>query len=128
MLITCPFTGRTGYLPAGGRFEREGVTIPRSTQTSWLLQCYEAIKPLGEVLKEVVLDSGYLFTDDTPIPLQVKGHGRVKKGRLWVYVRGGPGPPHWRYMIFPLTGARGGHLIFLMATVAMSLPDVRQAC
>ena len=76
-----------------GRFEREGVTIPRSTQTSWLLQCYEAIVPLGEVLREVVLDSGYLFTDDTPIPLQVKGHGRVKKGRLWVYMRGGLGPP-----------------------------------
>ncbi|MBW1935691.1 MAG: transposase [Deltaproteobacteria bacterium] len=34
-----------------------------------------------------------LFTDDTVIPLQVKGRGRVKKARLWVYVRGGPGPP-----------------------------------
>jgi len=69
------------------------VTIPRATQTSWLLQCYEAIVPLGEALKRVVLDSDILFTDDTPIPLQVKGHGRVKKGRLWVYIRGGPGPP-----------------------------------
>jgi len=74
-------------------FEREGVMIPRATQTSWILQTYDAIKPLGDVLKQVVLESDILFTDDTVIPLQVKGRGRVKKARLWVYVRGGPGPP-----------------------------------
>jgi hypothetical protein len=40
-----------------------------------------------------VLERDILFTDDSIIPLQVKGNGRVKKARLWVYVRGGPGPP-----------------------------------
>jgi transposase len=40
-----------------------------------------------------VLASDVLFTDDSIIPLQVKGNGKVKKARLWVYVRGGPGPP-----------------------------------
>jgi hypothetical protein len=34
-----------------------------------------------------------IFTDDSIIPLQVKGNGKVKKARLWVYVRGGQGPP-----------------------------------
>jgi transposase len=74
-------------------FEREGVAIPRSTQTSWLMQTYEAIQPLGDELKKTVLETDILFTDDSVIPLQVKGNGRVKKARLWVYVRGGPGPP-----------------------------------
>lgn len=74
-------------------FEREGVSISRATQTSWMLQIYEAIQPLGDVLKHVVLEDDILFTDDSIIPLQVKGNGRVKKARLWVYVRGGPGPP-----------------------------------
>ena len=32
-------------------------------------------------------------TDDSIIPLQVKGNGKVKKAWLWVYVRGGVGPP-----------------------------------
>lgn len=73
-------------------FERENVDIPRGTQTRWLLQTYEAIKPLGQTLKEAVLGSDIIFTDDTPIPLLVKGNGRTKKARLWVYVRGGPGP------------------------------------
>jgi transposase len=92
-IIVSKFADHLPLYRQDGIFEREGVMIPRSTQTSWLLECYEAIKPLGEILKQVVLGSGILFTDDTPIPLQVKGHGRVKKGRLWVYIRGGPGPP-----------------------------------
>lgn len=60
-------------------FERKGVTIPQATQTSWLLQTYEAIRPLGEVLKQTVLEKDILFTDDSIIPLLVKGHGRVKR-------------------------------------------------
>jgi transposase len=74
-------------------FEREGVHIPRATQTSWLLQTYEQIQPLGKVLKDAVLESDIIFTDDTPIPLLVRGNGKVKKARLWVYVRGGLDPP-----------------------------------
>ena len=74
-------------------FEREGVIIPRGTQTSWILQTYEASHLLEDELKRAVLESDILFTDDSIIPLQVKGNGRVKKARLWVYVRGGSGPP-----------------------------------
>jgi transposase len=74
-------------------FEREGVIIPRGTQTSWILQTYEAVRPLENELKRAVLESDILFTDDSIIPLQVKGNGQVKKARLWVYVRGGSGPP-----------------------------------
>jgi len=76
-----------------GIFAREGVEIPRATQSSWIMQIYEAIRPLEGVLKGAVLDSDVIFSDDSFIPLQVKGNGKVKKARLWVYVRGGPGPP-----------------------------------
>ncbi|MEJ2724063.1 MAG: IS66 family transposase [Deltaproteobacteria bacterium] len=76
-----------------GIFEREGVDIPRGTQTSWILQTYEAIRPLGDELKRAVLESDVLFTDDSIIPLQVKGNGKVHKARLWAYVRGGTDPP-----------------------------------
>jgi len=92
-VIVSKFADHLPLYRQDGIFEREGVSIPRATQTSWLLQTYDAIRPLGEVFKRVVLESEILFTDDTVIPLQVKGHGRVKKGRLWVYVRGDPDPP-----------------------------------
>jgi transposase len=90
-IIVSKFADHLPLYRQDGIFEREGVTIPRSTQTSWMMQTYEAIQLLEEVLKKAVLESDILFTDDSIIPLQVKGHGRVKKARLWVYVRGGPG-------------------------------------
>jgi hypothetical protein len=74
-------------------FAREGVEISRATQTSWVLQTYEALGPLEIALKQAVLESDILHTDDSIIPLQVKGKGKVQKARLWVYVRGGIGPP-----------------------------------
>jgi transposase len=74
-------------------FEREGVSIPRATQSSWLMQVYESIKPLEETFRRAVLESDVAFTDDAPVPLQVKGNGKLKKARLWACVRGGTDPP-----------------------------------
>ena len=92
-IIVSKFADHLPLYRQDGIFEREGVSIPRATQTSWILQAYEAIRPLGNILKQAVLESDVVFTDDSIIPLLVKGNGRVKKARLWVYVRGGTGPP-----------------------------------
>ena len=92
-VIVSKFADHLPLYRQDGIFEREGVTIPRATQTSWLMQVYESIKPLEGTLRRAIFESDVLFTDDTPIPLQVKGNGKLKKARLWVYVRGGTGPP-----------------------------------
>jgi transposase len=92
-IIVSKFADHLPLYRQNGIFEREGVDIPRATLTSWILQTYDAISPLEDVLKKTVLERDVLFTDDSIIPLQVKGNGRVKKARLWVYVGGGIGPP-----------------------------------
>jgi transposase len=92
-IIVSKFADHLPLYRQDGIFEREGVIIPRATQTSWVIQSYEAIRPLEDVLKMAVLAGDVIFTDDSIIPLQVKGNGKVKKARLWVYVRGGQGPP-----------------------------------
>jgi transposase len=92
-VIVSKFADHLPLYRQDGIFEREGVSIPRATQTSWVVQTYEAIRPLEDSLKRAILERDVIFTDDSIIPLQVKGNGRVKKARLWVYVRGGPGPP-----------------------------------
>jgi transposase len=92
-IIVSKFADHLPLYRQDGIFEREGVIIPRATQSSWVIQSYEAIRPLEDVLKRTVLERDVIFTDDSIIPLQVKGNGKVKKARLWVYVRGGPGPP-----------------------------------
>jgi transposase len=92
-IIVSKFADHLPLYRQNGIFAREGVDIPRATQTSWILQTYEAIRPLGEALKMVVLEGDVIFTDDSTIPLLVKGNGKVQKAKLWVYVRGGTGPP-----------------------------------
>jgi transposase len=92
-IIVSKFADHLPLYRQDGIFEREGVDIPRATQSSWVMQTYEAIRVLEDVLKAAVLETDVLFTDDSIIPLQVKGSGKVKKARLWVYVRGGPDPP-----------------------------------
>ncbi len=100
-IIVSKFADHLPLYRQNGIFEREGVDIPRATQSSWIMQVYDAIRPLGEALKAAVLETEVLFTDDSIIPLQVKGSGRVKKARLWVYVRGDPDPPLAAYDFSP---------------------------
>ena len=78
-LIVSKFADHLPLYRQDGIFEREGVTIPRATQSSWLMQIYESIKPLEEILRRAVLENDVLFTDDTPIPLQVKGTGSSRR-------------------------------------------------
>jgi transposase len=92
-IIVSKFADHLPLYRQNGIFAREGVDIPRATQTSWVLQIYETLPLLGEALKMAVLESDVIFTDDSTIPLQVKGNGKVQKAKLWVYVRGGTGPP-----------------------------------
>ena len=89
-LIVSKFADHLPLYRQDGIFEREGVTIPRTTQSGWLMQIYESIKPLEETMRRALFEDNVLFTDDTPIPLQIKGNGKLKKARLWVYIRGGP--------------------------------------
>lgn len=96
-IIVSKFSDHLPLYRQDGIFAREGVDIPRATQASWLMQTYDAIAPLEEVLRRAVFEQGILFTDDTPVDLQGSNHGRMKKGRLWVYVRGGTGPPLTAY-------------------------------
>jgi len=56
------------------------------------MQGYESIQILEEVFRQAVFEDNIIFTDDTVIPLQEKGKGKLKKARMWVYVRGGTGP------------------------------------
>ena len=94
-VIVSKFADHLPHYRQDAIFLREKVEIPRSTQSGWMMQTYESIKILVPVLRKAVLESGIVFTDDTPVSLQdhQNNPGKFKKARLWVYVRGGTGPP-----------------------------------
>jgi transposase len=54
-LIVSKFSDHLPLYRQDGIFEREGVTIPRATQSSWLMQIYESIQPLEETMRRIIL-------------------------------------------------------------------------
>ena len=76
------------------QFRRDGLVIARQTLSKWVLQLGQTLQPLGDVLRDQILNSSRIFTDDSPVKLQTKGKGKLQEGRIWVYVGGaGPDPP-----------------------------------
>ena len=67
-------------------FSRQGASIPRSTMCGWIQSVNERITPLIEWMKQDLLRSYIISTDDTGVPVQAPGEGKTKKGYLWVYL------------------------------------------
>ena len=76
------------------QLKRDGLMIARQTLSKWVIQLGGILQPLGDLLRDQILQSSRIFTDDSPVKLQTKGKGKLHEGRIWVYVGGdGPDPP-----------------------------------
>ncbi len=67
-------------------FERQGVKLARSTMCDWMRRCAELVGPLYELMKEQVLASHAVQTDDTPVAVLDPELPRTRLGRIWTYV------------------------------------------
>jgi transposase len=68
------------------RFERLGAPLPRSTMCDWMAACALVLTPLWRLLKEWVLHSKVLHTDDTTVPVRDQTLSNHRYGRLWAYI------------------------------------------
>jgi len=73
------------------RFKREGIELPRSTLEGWVAAVANLLEPLHKRLAQLVLKSGYIQADETPIPVQDPAKaignkkGKTHRGYYWVY-------------------------------------------
>ena len=84
------------------RFDREGVCISRSTMCGWLKSAAQLVWPLQQLFCRRIRESRRIHTDDTPLPVQQKGRGKTKTGRLWVYL----GDEAQPYTVYDYTPSR----------------------
>jgi transposase len=68
------------------RFQRLGVTLPRSTMCDWMAAAAELLTPLYQLLTRHVLASKVLHTDDTTVPVRDESRSTHRYGRLWDYI------------------------------------------
>jgi transposase len=66
-------------------FGRQGIELPRSTLTDWMLAIGQAVTPLVERMGELLKTSDILASDDTPLPWQNGRAGKTTTARLWVW-------------------------------------------
>jgi transposase len=67
-------------------FARHGVDLPDQTLCGWVTQCAQLLEPLYERLKQFVLASKVVGTDDTPVKVLDRKLPQARKGRIWPYV------------------------------------------
>jgi transposase len=65
---------------------RFGVNIADQTMCGWMRQTAELLTPLYGRLKEFVLQSKVVGTDDTPVKVLDRRLPHARKGRMWPYV------------------------------------------
>jgi transposase len=81
-------------------FQRQGVELPRQTMCDWMRGCAELVSPLYELMKQRVLGSKAVQTDDTPVPVLDPALPHTRTGRIWTYV-GDDGHPYTVYDYTP---------------------------
>jgi transposase len=67
-------------------FRRFGVELSDRTMCGWMRQCAELLDPLYQNLKDFVLASKVVGTDDTPVKVLDRKLPQTRKGRIWPYV------------------------------------------
>jgi transposase len=68
------------------RYKRESATIPRSTQSDWMLAASFTVEPLYDLVTRRLLLSRVIQTDDSELKVQDRKHKRkMRKGKMTVY-------------------------------------------
>ncbi len=67
-------------------FRRFGAELSDQTMCGWMRQCAELLSPLYRKLKDFVLASKVVGTDDTPVKVLDRNLPQTRKGRIWPYV------------------------------------------
>jgi hypothetical protein len=83
-------------------FQRQGVELSRQTMCDWMRECADLVSPLYELMKQRVLGSKALQTDDTPVPVLDAELPRTRTGRIWTYV----GDDEHPYTVYDYTPTR----------------------
>ncbi|MEO0630791.1 MAG: IS66 family transposase, partial [Planctomycetota bacterium] len=67
------------------KYGAEGIDLSRSVLQRSASRTAELLQPIAEQIRREVLESGVIFTDDTPVTIAQAASGGSKKGRVWVY-------------------------------------------
>lgn len=81
---------------------RQGLELRRSTLCDWIAAAADLVLPLVQRMRELLLQSRIIHTDDTTVKLLVPLLGRAKIARFWAYL----GDRQHPYTVYDFTDSR----------------------
>lgn len=81
---------------------RLDVYISKQNLSNWVIRAGLALKPLYELMKNQILQSGNIFYDETPVDLLKPKSGKAHQAYMWVLVGGQERDPSLRIYDFQL--------------------------
>ena len=81
---------------------RQGLELRRSTLCDWIAAAADLAMPLVQRMRQLVLQSRIIHTDDTTVKLLVPLLGRAKLARFWTYL----GDRQHPYTVYDFTDSR----------------------
>lgn len=67
------------------RMAREGFAVGSHTLSGWVIQAAAIFERVHEAIRAELLAGPVLQGDDTGMPVQDRGDGRLRKGRMWAF-------------------------------------------
>jgi transposase len=68
------------------KYGAEGFDLSRSVLQRSMTKVGELLEPIWQQVRRDVIDSGIIFTDDTPVTIAQAGTGSSRQGRVWIYL------------------------------------------
>lgn len=66
------------------RMAREGFDVSTNTLSSWVVQAHDRLlRRIADAVMQDILENRFAQSDDTGFPVQDRGDGKLRKGRMW---------------------------------------------
>ena len=98
-LLTCKYADHLPLHRLEGIVARSGVRLSRSTLCDWMASAAALLGPLVALMRDRILLSRVIHSDDTSVPFLERGRDKAREGHLWVYI----GDRDHPYVVFDFT-------------------------
>jgi transposase len=85
-LIVERFGNHLPYFRLEGKYRSEGLDLSRSVLCASMARCAELLAPIAEQIRQEILGSPIVNTDDTPVTVAQSSSGGSRQGRVWAYL------------------------------------------
>jgi transposase len=99
-LLTCKYADHLPLHRLEGIVARSGVRLSRSTLCDWMASAAALLGPLVALMRDCLLLSRVIHSDDTSVPFLERGRDKAREGHLWVYI----GDRDHPYVVLDFTG------------------------